>query len=81
MSWAPWAAARQGSLAAQRGQCRACRHFQNGDAAYEALLPGMTSLSSAQGSVRSEDGLCARHERYAPAYATCGDFSGATLDD
>jgi hypothetical protein len=62
-----------------RRQCRACRHFRN-DAAYlEIAFAGLTSLSSADGSVRSEDGLCLRHQRYLSARCCCPDF--ALVDD
>ena len=44
--------------------CATCRHFRN-DAAYlEQQMPGIASLSSATASVRSDDGLCAYHDRW-----------------
>jgi len=56
------------------GRCRGCRHFRN-DAKYlETMFKGLTSLSSAYGSVRSDDGICQRHGRYLRASASCGDF-------
>ena len=58
-----------------QSQCRSCRHFRN-DAAYlEAAFAGLTSLSSAFGSVRSDDGICLRHDRYLSARCFCSDFS------
>jgi hypothetical protein len=62
---------------AKTGQCRACRHFSN-DAKYlETLFKGLTSLSSAFGSVRSDDGVCERHGRYLRGSSSCGDFDAA----
>ena len=56
-------------------QCRECRHFRN-DAKYlETAFMGLTSLSSAYGSVRSDDGICVRHDRYLSARSYCGDFT------
>jgi hypothetical protein len=58
-----------------QNECRSCRHFRN-DAAYlEAAFTGLTSLSSAFGSVRSDDGICLRHDRYLNARSFCSDFS------
>jgi hypothetical protein len=34
----------------------------------------MTSLSSGYGSVRSDDGVCLRHDRYLSARSCCADF-------
>jgi hypothetical protein len=57
------------------GLCRDCRHFRN-DAKYlETIFSGMTSLSSAYGSTRSDDGVCLRHDRYLRARSSCRDFS------
>ncbi len=61
----------------ERGRCRACRHFRNDPEALEAAMPGLASLSSAYGSVRAEDGICLRHERYLSADASCRNFSPA----
>lgn len=56
-------------------QCCECRHFRN-DAKYlEAAFKGLASLSSAYGSVRSDDGICVRHDRYLGARSSCADFS------
>jgi hypothetical protein len=55
-------------------QCRWCSHFRN-DAEYlETAFKGLTSLSSAYGSVRSDDGICLRHDRYLSARSSCPDF-------
>jgi len=58
----------------RRGVCAQCMHFRNDPAALEAAFPGLASLSSARGSVRADDGLCARHERYLSARASCAEF-------
>jgi hypothetical protein len=58
----------------RRGVCAACKHFRNDPAALEAAFPGLASLSSARGSVRADDGLCARHDRYLSAWASCADL-------
>jgi hypothetical protein len=55
-------------------QCASCAHFRNDPAYLESAFPGLTSLSSGYGSVRSNDGLCARHELYLGAGAWCGAY-------
>jgi hypothetical protein len=57
--------------------CGNCSFFQNEDRALEAVLEGMTIMGSAFASGRSEDGLCARHDRYLAADSFCADFSAA----
>jgi hypothetical protein len=57
-----------------RGQCGACVHFRNDPAYLEAAIPGLSSLGSAYGSVRADDGICLRHDRYLSARARCADF-------
>jgi hypothetical protein len=56
-------------------QCRECRHFRNDAKFLETAFKGLTSLSSAYGSVRSDDGICVRHDRYLSARSSCADFS------
>jgi hypothetical protein len=58
-------------------ECRSCRHFRNDTATLEAVFAGLTSLSSASGSARSDDGICLRHDRYLTARSYCPDFSPA----
>lgn len=59
----------------QQGQCRACVHFRN-DAKYlETVFKGLTSLSSGYGSVRADDGICLRHDRYLSARSSCPQFT------
>jgi hypothetical protein len=57
--------------------CASCRHFRNDPAYLEAAMPGLTSLSSASASVRADDGLCLRHDRYLGAGRSCADFTAA----
>jgi len=58
-------------------RCRGCRHFRN-DAAYlEAACVGLAALSSGYGSVRSDDGICLRHDRFVGARRFCPDFAPA----
>ena len=68
-------AAAHDKAARPQGRCGECRFFRN-DARYlEAMIPGLASLSSADASVRADDGICARHERYLGARASCEDFA------
>jgi hypothetical protein len=55
-------------------RCGACVHFRNDGAFLEAAFAGLTSLGSADASVRVEDGLCLRHDRYLGARSWCADF-------
>jgi hypothetical protein len=55
--------------------CLECKHFKNAPAALEAALRGLSSLSSAYAAVRSEDGLCAVHDRYVAASSVCAVFA------
>jgi hypothetical protein len=60
--------------------CRDCSHFRNHPAFLEAAFAGLSSLGSAYGSVRDEDGLCLRHERYLSARCGCADFAARSAD-
>jgi hypothetical protein len=62
-------------------RCGACAHFRNDAAFLEAALPGLASLSSGHASVRGEDGLCLRHDRYLTATSWCSDFIAAKDKD
>lgn len=59
-------------------QCRDCRHFRNDPEYLETVFKGLASLSSAYASVRADDGICLRHDRYLGAASWCGEFSPAT---
>lgn len=56
-------------------RCGACGHFRNDPAFLEAAIPGFASLSSADASVRADDGLCLLHDRYLGAAASCAAFT------
>jgi hypothetical protein len=55
--------------------CAACRHFNGQPLDIEAALPGLSSLSSAYAAVRSDDGLCALHDRYVGASSLCAGYA------
>jgi hypothetical protein len=57
--------------------CGACIHFRNDPAYLETLFAGLAALSSADASVRGDDGHCRRHDRYLSAGAGCANFSPA----
>jgi hypothetical protein len=59
------------------GRCGDCSHFRNDPDYLEATFKGMTSFSSAHASVRGDDGLCTRHDRYLGARSFCADFTAA----
>jgi hypothetical protein len=54
--------------------CAGCRHFNGRPADIEAALPGLSSLSSAYAAVRSNDGICAVHDRYVAASSVCAAY-------
>ena len=58
-------------------RCGSCVHFRNDPAYLETLFAGLAALSSADASVRADDGHCRRHDRYLSARAGCADFSPA----
>lgn len=55
--------------------CGGCAHFRNDAAFLEAAFAGLASLSSGHASVRGEDGICLRHDRYLAATSWCRDFT------
>jgi len=55
--------------------CSACVHFRNDAKFLETVFGGLTSLSSGFGSVRADDGICLRHDRYLSARSSCSEFS------
>jgi hypothetical protein len=63
--------------ATSQQHCLACVHFRNDAKFLEAAFGGLTSLSSAFGSVRADDGICLRHDRYLSARGFCAEFSPA----
>jgi hypothetical protein len=57
--------------------CACCTHFDGDARSLETRIAGLRVLGSGYASVRDEDGLCARHERFAAARATCAEFAPA----
>jgi hypothetical protein len=55
--------------------CADCRHFNGRPLDIEAALPGLSSLSSAYAAVRSDDGICALHDRYVAASSLCAGYA------
>jgi hypothetical protein len=62
-------------VAAAREQCGRCASFRNDRAYLEAAMPGFSSMGSGDASVRADDGICLRHDRYLSARASCADFT------
>jgi len=58
-------------------QCLSCVHFHNDAKFLESVFSGLTSLSSGFASVRADDGICLRHDRYLSARSSCSAFSPA----
>jgi hypothetical protein len=54
--------------------CGHCLHFRNDASFLEEAFGGLAALSSAQGSVRGQDGICMLHGRYLSARASCHRF-------
>jgi hypothetical protein len=55
--------------------CADCRHFNARPRDIEAALPGLSTLSSAYAAVRSNDGICAVHDRYIAASSVCASYT------
>jgi hypothetical protein len=64
-----------GAGRSNESRCGNCGYFRNDRAYLEAAIPGLTSMSSGDASVRADDGICLRHDRYLSARASCADFS------
>jgi hypothetical protein len=54
--------------------CASCAHFCNDPAYLERAIPGLSSMSSGHASVRSDDGICAKHDRYLSAHSVCAQY-------
>jgi hypothetical protein len=68
------------SRASSRGpSCADCGHFNRRPLDIEAALPGLSSLSSAFAAVRSDDGICAVHDRYVTASSVCAAHAGVAI--
>jgi hypothetical protein len=59
--------------------CLRCAHFRNSPAYLENLYKGLSSLGSAHGSVRKDDGVCELHEIYLSADQWCERFQRAPM--
>jgi hypothetical protein len=59
---------------AHRDCCADCRYFNARPSDIEAAMPGLSSLSSAYAAVRSDDGICAVHDRYLAASSVCPQY-------
>jgi hypothetical protein len=57
-----------------KNSCASCCHFCNQPDYLERAIPGLSSMSSAYASVRGEDGICAKHDRYLSARSYCSDY-------
>jgi hypothetical protein len=53
-------------------------HFCNDPAYLEREMPGWSSLGSAWGSTRAEDGICSLHALYLSATQSCERFEART---
>jgi hypothetical protein len=65
------------SSAQSQVRCADCVSFRGDPKDFEALLSGLTSLSSGYASVRSDDGICVRHDRFVGARSCCSEFSAS----
>jgi hypothetical protein len=61
--------------------CGFCVHFRDDPTYLEAAFKGLLSFGSGWASVRGDDGLCLRHDRYLGAKACCADFSARGADE
>jgi hypothetical protein len=55
-------------------ECLRCIHFRNSPEFLESLYKGLTTLGSARGSVRCEDGICVLKGLYLAASQHCDRF-------
>jgi hypothetical protein len=61
------------------GRCRFCVSFRNDPLYLETAFPGLSSFASGHASVRGDDGICLRHDRYLGAGSGCADFTAAAV--
>jgi len=54
--------------------CASCLHFRSGAAAFEAAVPGMTSMASGFADSRGGNGLCLHHDLMLRPTASCGTY-------
>ncbi|MFZ0927399.1 MAG: hypothetical protein WAN11_02290 [Syntrophobacteraceae bacterium] len=62
------------SSTGNKPQCLQCKHFRNSAQYLESVYKGLITLSSAHGSVRSEDGICVLNDLYLAANRYCDHF-------
>jgi hypothetical protein len=55
--------------------CAQCVHFDASPKTLEKELKGLRVMGSAHGSVRSNDGLCHRKQRYLSGHYRCQDLT------
>jgi hypothetical protein len=65
---------------AQDRCCMNCVHFGNSPEYLEGAYPGLNIMSSGYASVRKDDGICALHDLYLSASASCVQFSADPED-
>jgi len=65
------------SVRSTQRHCGTCVLFRNDPAYLESAIPGFSSFGSGSASVRFDDGICLRHDRYLSARASCADFTDA----
>ncbi|MDR3568230.1 MAG: hypothetical protein P4L43_09410 [Syntrophobacteraceae bacterium] len=58
----------------EKPRCLQCKHFRNSPQYLESIYKGLTVLSSAYASVRSEDGICVLKDLILAAYQRCDLF-------
>jgi hypothetical protein len=68
-----------GHQASRPAACIACRHFATDPATLERELPGLVSMGSGYSSVRANDGICRRHDRYVSGSHYCEQFLPAPV--
>ncbi|SEA02373.1 hypothetical protein SAMN05192529_10694 [Arachidicoccus rhizosphaerae] len=61
----------QTSKATPKEQCRTCKYFNNHPHLVESQFNGITTLSSGYASVRHQDGICSKINRYLSIYDSC----------
>ncbi len=61
-------------------RCADCRHFSNAPELLERRIPGLKVMGSGYSAVRTEDGLCALHDRYLSAGYRCASFASRFPD-
>jgi hypothetical protein len=54
--------------------CATCAYFCNDPAYLERAIPGLSSMSSGYASVRSDDGVCAKTDRYLSSRSVCAEY-------